>query len=150
MYLPLSGLTLPGEGSTPAEFIGELRDNMLQLLNAFVGLDIPQSQPGSGVSSGLHIGNSGPQVGRKPGQPGAAAAQIAVAMALTQDAGVPAQPPRPGAQAPPGSHVPYGGDQPQAAAASRFAALPAATRHSWLVTHLAALRAGRITISEIP
>jgi len=36
------------------------------------------------------------------------------------------------------------------AAAQRFAALPAATRHAWLVTHLAALRADRISVSEIP
>jgi hypothetical protein len=37
-----------------------------------------------------------------------------------------------------------------AAATRRFAEVPAATRHAWLVTHLAAVRAGRITLSEIP
>jgi hypothetical protein len=36
------------------------------------------------------------------------------------------------------------------AAEQRFAALPAAARHAWLVTHLTALRAGQITLSEIP
>ena len=40
---------------------------------------------------------------------------------------------------------------PQArAAAQRFAALPAATRHAWLAAHLAALRAGRITLAQLP
>jgi len=38
----------------------------------------------------------------------------------------------------------------QLAAARRFAALPAAMRRAWLVTHLAALRAGQVTLSEIP
>jgi hypothetical protein len=37
-----------------------------------------------------------------------------------------------------------------AAASRRFSALPAAARHAWLLTHLTALRAGRITLSEIP
>lgn len=36
------------------------------------------------------------------------------------------------------------------AAASRFAALPAAVRHAWLVTHLTALRAGRISLAQLP
>jgi hypothetical protein len=36
------------------------------------------------------------------------------------------------------------------AAAQRFAALSVAARRAWLGTHLAALRAGRISLSEIP
>ena len=36
------------------------------------------------------------------------------------------------------------------AAAQRFAALPASTRHAWLAVHLAALRAGTITLAQIP
>ena len=36
------------------------------------------------------------------------------------------------------------------AAAQRFAALPAAARHDWLVRHLAALRAGHITLGQLP
>jgi hypothetical protein len=39
---------------------------------------------------------------------------------------------------------------PAYAAARRFAALPASTRHTWLVRHLAALRAGRITLAQLP
>jgi hypothetical protein len=36
------------------------------------------------------------------------------------------------------------------AAAARFAALPAATRHAWLAANLAALKAGRVTLGRIP
>jgi hypothetical protein len=36
------------------------------------------------------------------------------------------------------------------AAAAKFAALPAAARHAWLVTNLAALKAGTITLAQVP
>jgi hypothetical protein len=36
------------------------------------------------------------------------------------------------------------------AAANRFAALPASARHAWLAAHLAALRAGTITLAQLP
>jgi hypothetical protein len=36
------------------------------------------------------------------------------------------------------------------AAIGRFAALPPAVRHAWLAAHLPALRAGRITLAELP
>jgi hypothetical protein len=39
---------------------------------------------------------------------------------------------------------------PAYAAAERFAALPAPARHAWLVRHIAALRAGQITLEQIP
>jgi hypothetical protein len=35
-------------------------------------------------------------------------------------------------------------------AAAKFAALPAATRHAWLVANLAALKAGTITLAQVP
>ena len=37
-----------------------------------------------------------------------------------------------------------------AAAVTRFAALSPAARHAWLATHLAALRAGHITLAQLP
>ena len=41
--------------------------------------------------------------------------------------------------------------QPQVtAAAARFAAVPAATRHAWLAANLAALKAGRVPLAQIP
>jgi hypothetical protein len=39
---------------------------------------------------------------------------------------------------------------PGYAAAQRFAAQPAAVRHAWLARHLTALRAGRITLGQLP
>ena len=62
------------------------------------------------------------------------------------------------------THVPYGqarelGIQPGllpspgsavAAAAQRFAALPVAAQHSWLAAHLTALRAGQVSVAQLP
>jgi hypothetical protein len=42
------------------------------------------------------------------------------------------------------------GQTPQIAAANRFAALPPAARHAWLTAHLTALRAGEITLGQLP
>ncbi|MGH3288696.1 MAG: hypothetical protein ACRDPD_29130 [Streptosporangiaceae bacterium] len=80
------------------------------------------------------------------GGPGAGPAQQAAEAGLLQAAGVQLaqlastgsvyQPPAPGS--------------PVYAAATRFAALPAAARHAWLRAHLAALRAGHITLEQIP
>jgi hypothetical protein len=39
---------------------------------------------------------------------------------------------------------------PAAAAAERFAALTPAARHAWLVQHLAALRAGSVSLAQLP
>jgi hypothetical protein len=36
------------------------------------------------------------------------------------------------------------------AAAAKFAALPAATRHAWLVANLTALKAGTVTLAQLP
>ena len=51
-------------------------------------------------------------------------------------------PSRPAWQVAPGS--------PAYAAARRFAALAPSARRAWLVQHLAALRAGRITLAQLP
>jgi hypothetical protein len=68
-------------------------------------------------------------------------AQQAIAVALLKAVGAPLI----DEAAPRGTPSP-----PVYAAALRFAALPAATRHAWLATHEAALRAGRITLKELP
>jgi hypothetical protein len=52
--------------------------------------------------------------------------------------------------APPGSAPAVAPGSPAYAAAQRFAGLPAATRHAWLMRHLAALRAGHITLAQLP
>lgn len=71
-------------------------------------------------------------VGLAPG--GESRAQRAVAAALIFDAG--ATGPRAGLTL---NEV-----------AGRFAALPAAVRHAWLAAHLTALRAGRVTLAQLP
>jgi hypothetical protein len=75
-------------------------------------------------------------------------AQRAVAAALRMSAGLPQAPPSaPGMQRP-NATMPL--PVPVQAAARRFAALPASARHAWLVQHLAATRAGRITLAQLP
>ena len=81
---------------------------------------------------------------------GATPAQRAVAAALRTSAGLPEAVLRsaPTRQRPNGAIVPL--PAPVQAAARRFAALPAPARRAWLVRHLAALRAGRITLAQLP
>jgi hypothetical protein len=88
---------------------------------------------------------------------GASQAQNAVARALLTAAGLhdPADasaagngPPTGGPDAGPWPVVTPG--TPAYAASERFAALPEAARHAWLVRNLAALRAGRITPEQLP
>jgi len=49
-----------------------------------------------------------------------------------------------------GRYVGAAPGSPAYAAARRFAALPATARHGWLVRHLAALRAGHISLGQLP
>jgi hypothetical protein len=81
------------------------------------------------------------------GGPGASRAQQAVMAALMKAAAVP-QPVSlaRGARQPAAVLLPA----PVSAAAQRFAELPFTARHAWLVRHLAALRAGRITLAQLP
>jgi hypothetical protein len=48
-----------------------------------------------------------------------------------------------------GQQLPEPGS-PAALAARRFAALTPAARHAWLAGHLAALRAGRVSLAQLP
>jgi hypothetical protein len=88
--------------------------------------------------------------GSGPGTP----AQQAVQAALLQGAGVPFAA-QPGLLSGLGSMGPMGPRPGQAtgrvyAAGRRLAALPAGTRHAWLAAHLAALRAGHLTLEQLP
>ena len=79
---------------------------------------------------------------------GATQSQRAVAAALRMSVGLPQSvQPAPTRQRP-NATVPL--PEPVQSAARRFAALPASARHSWLVQHLSALRAGRITLAQLP
>jgi hypothetical protein len=86
--------------------------------------------------------------GSTPGSP----AQQAVQAALLRGAGIPfaVQPKVMGtADNFPGPY-PDSATGPVFAAAARLAALPAPARHAWLAAHLAALRAGRLTLKDLP
>ena len=86
--------------------------------------------------------------GSSPGSP----AQQAVQAALLRGAGVPfaTQPLVMGtAESFPGPQ-PDSAAGPVFAAARRLAALPAPARHAWLAAHLAALRAGRLPLKDLP
>jgi hypothetical protein len=129
LSLPLSTFSLPGSfGSNQTRFLDAIE---LQTVHAFI------------------------TAGRGYGDP----AQIAVEAALMKNAGIPLA--EQAEEAWPGSPwgLPWlGGGPPSqtrypaqiATAATRFAALPAATRHAWLASHLAALRAGRLTLAQLP
>jgi hypothetical protein len=136
LNVPLDSLSsLPGSfGGTASQLDQELR---LLVAHAFVG------------------------AGNGAGTP----AQQAVQAALMQGAGVPfaAQPSALGIYGLPSwalatGHGPAAGPGPVTgpgpatgpvyAAARRFAALPAATRHAWLAAHLAALRSGGLTLAQ--
>jgi hypothetical protein len=91
--------------------------------------------------------------GGGPGSP----VQQAVQAALLRGAGIPfaAQPKALGSVGllPSGPATPNGpgpATGPVYAAAGRLAAWPAAARRAWLAAHLAAVRAGRLTLQELP
>ena len=130
LSLPLSGLPLPGEGhTTTADFIDQLRSMVpAMILDTLIG-------GGPKVTAGPR-GTQGSA--QQPTQ--GVVAQQAIEAALAKVAGVP----------PVNGVPPLAQGQPYYAAAERFAALPAAARHAWLVGHLTALRAGRISLSELP
>jgi len=80
--------------------------------------------------------------------PGASQAQHAVAAALMMAAGLPVHGPAPRTAVTANSLLEPG--TPAFAAAQRFAALPSPARHAWLMRHLAELRAGQITLAQLP
>ena len=103
------------------------------------------------VAVGVAVPGGGPGAEATAGSP----AQQAIAAALVKAAGIPLATPggprgfRARPEPPPALLMPPAGSAAYAAV-QRFAALPAATRHAWLAAHLAALRAGHITVAQIP
>jgi len=140
LLLPLSGLALPGEANTStAEFTETLAlQDAPAVLDTLVGLSGQQGPQGSA---------GGVPVQQAPGT----TAQLAIAEALVRAAGLMPDNRTPaGNGGKPAGNGSSSASAQQLAATRRFAALPTAARHAWLVTHLAALRADRITLSEIP
>ncbi len=86
-----------------------------------------------------------------PDRPAPSAAQHAVEAALLKTAGLRLLPPSAAGVRQAGNAVPGPPPgSPAFAAAQRFAALPASARHAWLAAHLTALRAGQVTLAEVP
>ena len=104
------------------------------------------SATGGQQGAGGQHGN--PPGGKAPLGPGVAA-RLAVQSALLLVARVPLRA-QSDALGPP--YVPLSAAQQAqvSTAAQRLAALPAAARHAWLATHLAALRAGHVTLAQLP
>jgi len=86
--------------------------------------------------------------------PAASPSQNAVAAALLLAAGqgklTTDQPPSPQGGIDPGQSPGVAPGTPEYAAAERFAALPEAARRAWLLRHLSALRAGQISLAQLP
>ena len=148
--------TKPGTISgTPPEFtfgmpstvgsFGQTRSGFTRSLQVAL---VTAFMPGGGAPGGEPAGGGAPGGISSGGAPPAVPARQAVAEGLLLAAGfrLPAQPQQLYAYGWPGG-LPTPQDR---AAAQRFAALPAATRHAWLAAHLAALRAGHITLAQLP
>ena len=145
---PVPGLTVNGAPVTTAQFAAQMRSNATTLI---VGAVVY----GSGSPRAPRV------PGGQPAVPSAAQARAAVAAGLAQAAGPapagggllcsPARPrPQDAILAPAyGVRCPAPGTAAYSAA-RRFAALPASARHAWLVTNLAALRAGHISLAQLP
>jgi len=137
---PVSHLILPDQLGGPAMTAGQMASQVTQMY----GPDLVARVIGDG--------------------PGASQAQNSIATALMMAAGLRGldvyQAPATGrgqASQPPGPDTPDASESPDVApgtpayaAAERFAALPASARHAWLMRHLAALRAGQITLAQLP
>jgi hypothetical protein len=130
LSLPFYGMDLPGQGhTTTADFIGQLRGQVApMILDTLFGGDQQDTKSQQGRQRSAQQPSQG------------VLAQQAIQAALAQVAGVP----------PDNGVPPLTPDRPYYAAAKRFAALPAAARHAWLVDHLTGLRAGQISLSELP
>ena len=150
------GVGLRG-GSTPS---GGARVYRLLLPDQLLGPTMTTSQMASSVRS-----VAGPDIvaGLVGDDPGASQAQQAVAAGLLMAAGLPLPGASPGQCERPAARCPaprpgLGADglprlapgSPAYAAARLFAALPAPARHAWLLRNLAALRAGQITLGQLP
>ena len=131
---------------------------------------LPAQLPGPAITAGQQAGEVRSIIGPSilatitADGPGASQAQHAVTTALLMAAGAvpshlpPGTPvasnsmpgPIPGAGAPGDRYVGVAPGSPAFAAAGRFAALPTAARRAWLMRHLADLRAGRISLGQLP
>lgn len=107
------------------------------------------SQAQHAVAAGLLMAAGLPMPGAAPGGPaGATRAGAPSPRAQCQRPAARCPAPRPGLGADGLPRLAPG--SPAYAAAQRLAALPAPARHAWLLRNLAALRAGQITLGQLP
>jgi hypothetical protein len=126
LRMPLNAITLPASfGMDTPGFIGLIR---LELVHAFVGAGGGSGNPAQQVVQAALLQDGGIPLAAQPGVLG------------SSPWGLPDSGPKSAGRYPP----------QLSAAAQRFAALPAATRHAWLASHLAALRAGQLTLAQLP
>ena len=86
-------------------------------------------------------GGSGPATAQAPSQ-----AELAVIGGSVRFSALAVAP---GVRLPYGRLLPFPGS-PAGVAGRRFAELPPAAKHAWLAQHLAALKAGRISLAQLP
>ncbi|MGH3207729.1 MAG: hypothetical protein ACRDNO_08200 [Trebonia sp.] len=122
-YRILLPIQMPAPPLTTAQMASQVRGDGWDMVMNFIGDGPGASQAQDAVATGIIIASK---------QPGAT---------VIQDSQQGADPGRPPGMTP---------GTPANAAAGRFAALPAPARRAWLASHLAALRAGRITLAQIP
>jgi hypothetical protein len=127
LYLPLGALNLPGAfGQGRTDFLDAIK---LETVHAFVVAGSGYGGPAQTAVAAALMKNAGITLAR----------QAKVALPSSPWGGV--------VVGPPGN---AGYPAQIATAATRFAELPAATRHAWLASHLAALRAGHLTLAQLP
>jgi hypothetical protein len=122
-YRILLPIQMPSPPLTTAQTASQVRGDGWDMVRNFVGDGRAASAAQDAVATGIIIASK---------QPGATASQDG----------------QPGAD--PGRSPGMTSGTPANAAAERFAALPAPARRAWLASHLAALRAGQITLAQIP
>jgi hypothetical protein len=135
--VPLGALNLPGAfGSTAAELTGQLQ---LLAVHALTGAGSGAGTPAQQALQAVLLDGAGTPFAGQPGAltnyglPSWAQADLQALTSGHENRRGPG---------------PVGG--PVYTAARRFAALPAATRHAWLAARLPALRAGHLTLAQLP
>jgi hypothetical protein len=155
---PVYHVLLPGQLLGPIMTISESASDMrssagLSIVASVVGDGPGASQAQRAVTAGLMMAAGLPPQGAAPGTAATASSgPVPSPRARCQQPAARCPASRPGRggggmQQPPPGLAP---GSPAYTAARRLAALPASARHAWLVQHLAALRAGQITLAQLP
>ncbi len=133
LRLPLGALGLVGAfGLDPQDFVNQVK---LEFVHAFVTGGTGQGTLAQQAVQAALLERAGVPFGTQP-------KELVIG-------GMPASEP-PGSRGVPSSGPPGTATGPVYAAARRLVAWPPATLHAWLAAHLAALRAGQLTLAQLP